>query len=250
MKQFFWIGTLLLASACSSTPKASPTLVLSTARSTPETVLASKPTEFIPSPTATQLAPKRYFTDNFDTAPTYWSILTASGDSGRVNILNKKGALIFELNEQNAWLYTIYGAFEYENVHIETKFESQANDVTSIGLVCNYDEQAGWYEFNISSDGTYSVLYGQWLAEGIAQYIPIRNDASERIQIGKATNEIGLDCYEDTLQLYINGKLIRKLDVAHIGLKSGKVGISLASFDETPVILTFDWVKVSEFKSP
>ena len=56
-----------------------------------------------------------------------------------------------------------------------------------MGLVCHYDEQDGWYEFNISNDGTYNLLYGQWLAEEIARYTPILNDTSERIEVGNAT---------------------------------------------------------------
>ena len=86
--------------------------------------------------------------------------------------------------------------------------------------------------------------------EGIACYTPILNDTSERIETGNSANEIGLDCYENIVQLYINGKLIRKLNVAHIGLTGGKVGLSLASFEEAPVILSFDWVEVSQIATP
>jgi hypothetical protein len=76
--------------------------------------------------------------------------------------------------------------------------------------------------------------------------MPVLIDNSDRITIGTAINEIGLDCYENIVQLYINEKIIRKLDVERFGLTSGKVGLSLASFEESPVILAFDWVKVSE----
>ena len=204
----------------------------------------------IPTPSLTPLPPERYFTEEFDTAPIYWSTLYASGDSGRVDILNENSTLTFELYSPNAWLYAIYGAFEYESVHIETRVENRGSDINAVGLVCHYDEQAGWYEFNISNDGTYNVLYGQWLAENIARYTPILNDTSERIEEETAPNEIGLDCYENIVQLYINGKLIRKLDVTHVGLTGGKVGLSLASFEEAPVILSFDWVEVSQIATP
>jgi hypothetical protein len=199
-----------------------------------------------PSPTATRLLPKKFFTEEFDIAPAYWSTLYASGDPGRVDILNNDSTLTFELYSPNAWLYAIYGAYEYDSVHIETLVESLGSDLNAMGLVCNYGEQVGWYEFNISTDSTYNVLYGKWIAEGIARYTPILNGTSDRIATGNATNEIGLDCYENILQLYINGKLIRKLNVEHIGLTSGKVGLTLGSFEEAPVILSFDWVKVSK----
>ena len=178
--------------------------------------------------------------------PSTWSMVYASGDSGQVEILNENDSLAFELYSPVTWIYVIYGPFNYESVHIETRVESRGSAVNSIGLVCHYDEQKGWYEFNISNDGTYNVLYGQWLADGISSYAHILNDISERIATGTAINEIGLDCYSDFLQLYINNKIIRKLNVEHIGLNSGKVGLSLGSFEEPPVILSFDWVKVSE----
>jgi hypothetical protein len=115
-----------------------------------------------------------------------------------------------------------------------------------MGLICRYDEQDGWYEFNISNDGSYNVLQGQWLAEGVATYTPILDDSSDQIARGNSINEIGLGCYDDIVQLYINGQLIRNLNVEHIGLTGGKVGLSMGSFEEPPVILSFDWVQVGE----
>jgi len=252
MKKLLLIGLFLLTACLSlsdgqgATPGTSPAPVATATRITPTTVPATITPTVAPSPTATRLLPKKFFTEEFDIAPVYWSTLYASGDPGRVDILNKDSTLTFELYSPNAWLYAIYGAYEYDSVHIETLVESLGNDLNAMGLVCNYGEQAGWYEFNISTDSTYNVLYGQWIAEGIARYTPILNDASDRIATGNAINEIGLDCYENILQLYINGKLIRKLNVEHIGLAGGKVGLSLGSFEEAPVILAFDWVKVSE----
>ncbi len=253
MKRLVLIGLFLLTACNSVTPEPSfPTAT--PARVVPTLVPVSSPQgvtvtlTLAPSPTATvtPLPPKRYFTEEFDSAPTYWSILYASGDSSRVNLLNENSTLTFEIYSQNTWLYAIYGAFEYQAVHVETRIESRGSEVNSMGLVCDYDEQDGWYEFNISNNGTYSVLYGQWLAEGIARYAPVLNDTSNHIATGNSINEIGLDCYDDILQLYLNGKILRKLNVAHIGLTGGKVGLALGSFEEAPVILAFDWVKVSE----
>ena len=254
MKKLFLIGLFLLTACLSPsesegatpepifTPQVTATRVISTtAPATVTPTIVSSPTV-----TFTPLPPERYFTEEMNTALTYWSVLYASGDSNRVDILNNDSKLTFELYSPITWIYTIYGAFEYESVHIETHVESRGSNMNAVGLVCHYDEQEGWYEFNISNDGTYNVLYGHWLAEGIAGYVPILNDRSERIQTGNAVNEIGLDCYDNIVQFYINSKIIRKLDLAHIGLTSGKVGLSLASFEELPVILAFDWVKVGE----
>ena len=262
MKKALLIGLFILTACLSpsggqnATPDPAPVPETTSTRFIPTTVPATVTSTSTPSPipfpveTQTLLPPKRYFTEDFDAVPIYWSTLYATGDTSRVDIFNENSTLTFELYSPNAWVYAIYGAFEYESIHLETRVESHGSDINAMGLVCHYDEQEGWYEFNISSDGTYNVLYGQWLAEGVARYIPILNDVSDRIEAENAINEIGLDCYENIVQLYINGKLIRKLNVEHIGLTGGKVGLALASFDDAPVILSFDWVKVSLFEFP
>lgn len=254
MKRLLLIGLFLLTACNGMTLEPAPVPTVTPARVIPTPVPVSSSQEAtltptsIPSPiaTVTPLPPERYFTEEFDSVPAYWSILYASGDASRVNLINENSTLTFEIYGQNTWLYAIYGAFEYEAVHVETRVESRGSEINSMGLVCDYDEQDGWYEFNISNDGSYSVLYGQWLSDGIARYTPVLNDTSNNIATGNSVNEIGLDCYEDVVQLYLNGKILRKLNVAHIGLSGGKVGLSLGSFEEAPVILAFDWVKVSE----
>ena len=260
MKKIFLAGLFFLTACLSpsggvgaipeptATPQPASTRILLTTKPVLSQQGATVIPTIIPSPTAsaTPLPPEQYFTEEFDTVPGTWSAVYASGDSSRVEILNENDSLAFELYSPVTWMYVIYSPFNYESVHIETRVESRGTEVNSIGLVCRYDEQKGWYEFNISNDGTYNVLYGQWLADGISSYSHILNDTSERIATGIASNEISLDCYDDILQLYINNKIIRKLNVEHFGLTSGKVGLSLGSFEEVPVILSFDWVKVSE----
>ncbi len=254
MRRLFLIGFFLLT-AC-QTPLGGQNVTLepttssepNATRAIPTVELATITPTHIPLPTATVTPrpPERYFIEEFDTVPSTWSTLYASGDSSRVEILNEDSKLTFEIYTPVTWMYAIYGAFEYEGVYIETRVESLGSEVNSMGLVCHYNEQDGWYEFNISNDGSYHMLHGQWLAEGIATYMPVLDDISNRIVTGNSVNEIGMGCYEDTVQLYINGELTRNLNVAHIGLTGGKVGLSLGSFEDVPVILSFDWVKVSE----
>jgi hypothetical protein len=129
-------------------------------------------------------------------------------------------------------------------VFVSAKFSGTPTG--SLGVICDYDESKGWYEFNVASDGTYSLLFGQLLADGIAQYTPIATDGSEYLQGGKLDYEIGLTCQDNILAPYINGKLFRKVDVARFDLTEGKIGINASSFDEVPMIATFDWVKVDE----
>ena len=184
-----------------------------------------------------------FFTEEFNTDLGAWtSFQTGGAEAPTVKLEND--FLRIDFSSPNTWYYAIHNAHEYSNVFVSAKFSGTPTG--SLGVICNYSETKGWYEFNLASDGTYSVLFGQWLAQGIAQYIPHCNRNNRILQPGNLNYEIGLTCQENTLLLYINGKLFRKLDVTRYGLTEGKIGITASSFDEIPMIATFDWVKVEE----
>ncbi len=144
------------------------------------------------------------------------------------------------------WAYAVYAAQEYADVRIDARFTNQAGSPASIGLICRYSETDGWLEYNVYSDGTYSVLYGQWLANGIADYLPVLSSSSSAILPSGSSQEIGLICSGTTLSLLIDQTIIRNVDVSRFELAGGKVGITASSFENTPVIAAFDWMKVSE----
>ena len=237
---------LLLLTACQTAPAVAPRLTAAPTRAAPTPLPASSTPSPVPPPTLTPTPPPRYFTEEFETLPAYWSTLYASGGSGDAQVLDHDGQLRFELYAPNTWAYTVFGAYSYEAVHLETRVESLASAVHYAGLLCNYDENAGWFEFNLSADGSYNLLFGQWLAEGIARYTPILDDSSPYILTEGGVNEMGLDCYEGIVQLYFNGKLFRKLDVSRFERTGGKIGLAAASFDDLPVIVAFDWLRVTE----
>ncbi|MFZ5880531.1 MAG: hypothetical protein ACOY0R_14280 [Chloroflexota bacterium] len=250
MKKIFLIGCLLLTAACSSVGGQTPT---PRTESTPSPVLPTRtPTEAAtatltpsPAPSLTPTPSPRYFTDEFELVPPAWAILQSSGAEAPV-VDNPNGILTLFLTEPYSWVYVMYGAHEYTNVYIEASAASSESEPVSLGLVCRYSEANGWYEFNVSEDGTYNVLFGQWLADGVAAYQPIAADVSEYIHTDGGQNQVGLDCQENTLWLYLNGKLFRKLDVSRFGLAEGKVGLAAASFENTPAAAGFDWVKVGQ----
>jgi hypothetical protein len=188
--------------------------------------------------------PPPYFTEEFETEPWAWeTVLT--GLQSEPGLRVSDDYLIFELTQPNQWAYRILTAHTYSDVRIDARFEPRASEPSSTGLVCRYDPIGGWYEFNVSRDGHYGVLLGEWAEPGIATYLPLLYDDSEYIEPTLAAFEIGLACLHDTLWLYINGKLIRKLDVSGFGLVEGRIGLAVASFENLPVITAFDWVRVS-----
>ena len=245
MKKLFLIGCLTLLVACQSataTPQALETPTPIAATQTPLPTATATMT-FTPAPTLTPTPVPLFFTEEFNTDLGAWtSFQTGGAEAPTVSLENE--LLRIDFPTPNNWFYAIHNAHEYSGVSVSAKFSGTPTG--SLGVICDYSETKGWYEFNLASDGTYSVLFGQLLAQGVAQYLPIATETSEYLQPGNLNYEIGLTCQENTLLLFINGKLFRTLDVTRYGLTEGKVGITASSFDEIPMIATFDWAKVSE----
>jgi hypothetical protein len=195
------------------------------------------------TPTLTPTPVPLFFTDEFNSDLGAWvSFQTGGAEAPSVKLEND--LLRIDLPSPNTWYYAIHNAHEYSSVYVRAEFSG--TPAGSLGVICNYDESKGWFEFNIASDGTYSILFGQWLAQGIAQYTPIATAGSEYLTAGKLDYEIGLICRDNTLFPHINGKLFRKVDVSRYGLTEGKIGINASSFEEVPMTAAFDWIQVEE----
>jgi len=245
MKKILLFGFLILTTACQpATPTLAPSL-FPTSTLLPSPILVTTSPEpsptFEPSPTPFP----RLFTEEFDSTLTGWVILQAGNDSVP-NIKLEDSRLILQMDSPYTWLYSLYGTQDYSNVHVDAQFENRALTPASAGLICRYSEENGWFEYNISADGTYNVLYGRWLSVGISDYLPIIKGTSKEIQPSGVTQKIGLTCSDTTLWLYINDKLIRKVDVSQYKPTAGKVGISAASFENTPIIIGVDSFTITE----
>jgi hypothetical protein len=245
MKKFLLIGCLILLTACQPATPTSVAPLFPTGTPFPTPI----PITDTPAPTPTlELTPTpfaQFFTNEFDSSLTGWVILQAGNDSVP-DITNENSRLILQMDSPYTWVYTIYGAQDYNNVRVDTKFVNNALSPASIGLICRYSETDGWFEYNVTTDGTYNVLYGKWLSNGIADYLPVLDGSSNAIQQSGVEQQIGLICTDTTLTLLIDEKIIRNVDVNRYALAGGKVGVTASSFENTPVIASFDWVKVSE----
>jgi hypothetical protein len=251
MKKFLLIGCLILTTACqpqsggqTATPAPAP-LPSSTATVPPTSI----PFTVTPEPTATlSLSPTpfpRFFTDEFESPLAGWVILQAGSESVP-NTKTENSNFILQMDSPFSWLYAIYTAQDYANVRIDAQFTNQAGSPSSTGLICRYSEEDGWFEYNVSTDGSYNLLYGSWLAVGIADYLPITDGSSNLVQPSGAPQLIGLMCSDTALALYINDTIVRNVDVTNYGLTEGKVGVTASSFENTPVVVVLERVIVSE----
>lgn len=245
MKKFLLIGCLILIAACQTTTPTPAPLPSPTATIPPTAV----PVTDTPAPTPTH-APSptpfpRFFTNEFDSPLVDWAILQAGNDF-LPNIKTENSSLLLQMDSPYSWAYVVNGAQKYANVRIDTQFENRGGSPASVGLLCRYSEENGWFEYNVSTGGTYNLLYGKWLTTGIADYFPITDGSSNLIQPSGAPQQIGLICSETTVTLLIDETIIRSVDVARYELAEGNVGITAASYENTPILAAINWVKVSE----
>jgi hypothetical protein len=248
MKKTILIGSfILLATACqaaipTSAPAIPPT---ATATSPPTPIPAARTLEPTPTPEPSPTPLPRFFTNEFDASFAGWVTVQAGNDSVP-SVIIEDSNLLLQMDSPYTWVYILYGAEVYDDIRVDAEFVNSALSPASIGLICRYSEESGWFEYNITTDGTYNVLYGRWLAVGIADYLPILSAPSSEIRRSGEPHEIGLTCSNTTLSLYINRKLIRRVDVSRYDLVGGRIGVTASSFENTPVIAAFDWVTVGE----
>jgi hypothetical protein len=243
-----YLTVVVLLAACqpppasvvvSASPSAWPSPVPTRTR-TPE----PSPVPPSPSPTPSPEPPSRVFTEEFTTTPLDWEYLQVDTGATLPSPEVAGGLLVFDLPSPNQWIYGIYDPFEYADVRLDASVQVRPGSHAVPGLVCRYDAARGWYEFDILDDQTYVLLYGEWLAEGVARYTPLVQAVSEKIVAGE--NELGLLCQGDVLTPFINGTQLRRRQEGNYRLTSGKVGIAAASFEKAPAEIAFERVTVAE----
>lgn len=253
---FFLVIVALVSFACSvdlyGTPTPAPEADATSDQTTAtvEPVVENPPT--LPAEQTFTNA-QQFFTEEFDGNTDYWKYLVVNGAKsqiidgivGLMSIRPLGGLLIFDLQGQGAWVYATYEPFTYSNVRLDVKVNNRGSNNNNVSLICRKSD-AGWYEFDIANNGLYEILYGQILPDNTVAYTPIADGGSTKIKPGLADNEYGIVCQDNTLILYINGTETRRLEDKKYLLPEGKVGISVSSFQDVPVIVDFYWVKISQ----
>lgn len=190
-------------------------------------------------PTYTVTPPPPTFSDEFDKGlSNYWAYFLALGEKNDVDISAQGEHVRFTITNYDTYAYLIYELHNYDDVRIDTEVTNQGSNNNNVGLVCRFSEE-GWYEFNISSSGVYSIY-----AFDNKAYRLIRNGGSTWIKMGQDTNYYSVACIGNELTLYINDQKIWRGE-DHT-FKSGLVGIAASTKNYQPVILDFEWIKVSE----
>jgi hypothetical protein len=213
------------------------------------------PTEVEPTePPATEPpAPQaqQFFTEEFDNPlSSDWSIFTITdpnaSDLDKVNVEADSGNLVWDFDSEYVYYYLFYDAFTYEDVKVEARADNRGKNNNSVSLICRYDEDEGWYEFNIANNGLYDILFAEVLDNGKIRWNRIANGGSNAINQGKEVNEYSITCQGEELTLNINGDEVISIKDKKYGLRSGQVGVSVSSFNVLPILIEMDWFRISE----
>lgn len=241
MKKNFIIGFSILITACNLgvQPPTQESIATQTPLTTPLPVSTTETLVLPPTSSPTPEPPPLYFTDEFTSASSYW-IFSQTGGINLPTTTFENDSLRIDISSSDTWMIGIHSANTYNNVFIKAK--ANITPTGSFGLICRYNEN-GWYEFNIYSDGTYNLLYGKHLTEGVAKYIPLSTEFSGHIT---PSSQMGLHCQDNFLLLYVNENLVKRVDVTNYGLGEGKIGITASSLTESPININFEWIQVSQ----
>jgi hypothetical protein len=224
-----------------TSPPPQPTEVLPT-EVPPTEVLPTEP----PVPEAQQ-----FFTEEFDNPlSSDWTPFLiydeTYSDPDKVKVEADNGRLVWDFDSEWLYYYLFYNAYDYEDVKMEAIADNRGRNNNYVSLICRYDPEVGWYEFNIANNGLYNILYAEVLENGKIRYNRIANGGSNAIKIGKEVNEYTMTCQGDELTLHINGDEVISFKEKKYSLRSGQVGISVSSENVLPILIEMDWIKISE----
>ena len=156
------------------------------------------------------------------------------------------GKLVWNFDSEYVYYYLFYDAFQYEDVKVDVSADNRGRNNNNISLICRYDPDVGWYEFNIANNGLYDIYYAEVTSSGEISYSRITNGGSNAIKQGKEVNEYSISCKGEELSLVINGDEVTSISENNYGLRDGQVGVSVSSFNVLPILIEMDWIEISE----
>jgi hypothetical protein len=255
---FILIFVFIVSTACNlsttkeSTETAEPKVIVVTATPAKESNVVNNtatkaPTEEEMPVVTEEVTPDNeaqpYFIEEFDgTLDNYSFDVYGPGNHDDVEIKPEDGVLKFIHSGPDVYSYVYYDAYTYDDVRIDVEAENLATNDNSVNIMCRYDPDKGWYEYDIDNDGQWNLWY--YDAEVAQGYTKLYDGGSTAINMGRDTNLYTVICQGNELSLYINGKLTRTVENKNI--KRGEIGFGVSSYDSYPVKINVNWLQISE----
>ncbi|MEJ5313164.1 MULTISPECIES: hypothetical protein [Anaerolinea] len=264
----FWLWALIwtvfpllacnlpLSVSSEPTPDLFPSAPIPTVTISSETVMPPTST-FLPThtllPTPT-LPPG--FDETFDAGLENWKdlfILTTRAPGGRLTsrIRQERGALVFEMQDAETYLYRIHRSVMSPEMIVEAEVSVDGQKDNGFMLICRADETlSNWYEARVSGTGAFWILrYDRALKEREKKnpYVQLLEAVAppEVFRVGE-TNRIRFSCLENRLSLQFNDRgqvyLVENADW-HQGAFAG---FGVYTYEKLPVTVRFEQVRASQ----
>ena len=227
------------------TSTAEPVQVLPT-----NTEPAPEPTEVPPTEAEPTEAPTEapvsqdFFTEEFsseDALENWQSFSLGSGEDRDLVIEQENDHLLFDLGDEDLYVYYVYTPYEYEDVAIRLNAENRGRNNNNISLVCRMNSDGTqWYEFSVESGGLW------YLYAVDDKYNVIANGGTQALKQGREVNEYGMSCEGDEITLFINGEELRSVTDNTYGFNSGMVGFNISSLNVLPITVAVNWFEISQ----
>jgi hypothetical protein len=195
-------------------------------------------------PTVAPSNDQAFYTEEFDGTLDSWTPFTI-GNESQVKRSLESGKLVFSLsavgdNVPAAYLYN--PSFTYTDVQLDVVTTNNGNNSNAVALVCRYTE-SGWYEFDISNSGTYSIYAVDVVQQSFNK---LAEGNSPSIKAGLSTNLYTAVCKGSELTLYVNGDLVDTITDSSFNFSAGNIGIGVSSLQGLPVDVFIESLKVSQ----
>jgi len=258
------LGIFLLVVGCAPSDQAIQTAIAETRSALPTFTLipatATVTSTVTPAPTATETpipptpTPSMFFLEEFDQAlSTNWETRFQGPrgyDITKVETKIEESNLNVRINGDFFFAYYFFNQFSYKDVRLDLRATNQGVNNNSITLICRRDEN-GWIEFNVMSGGYWDLLiYQSDGADG--EYRALTSGGTLELKQGKATNEYTLICNGNMISMFINSVELKGSPLQLDKIPGapppteGQIGFSASSFNVTPVVVLFDWLKISQ----
>jgi hypothetical protein len=256
---FFTALILLVGLACSAlgggAPTQPPPPTAQPVQVNP-TEAAPEPTEVPPTdePPATEVAPpapstSQFFTEEFDTeaSTSNWENFNlGSGEDTNLVIKQENDHLLFDLGDEDLYVYYMYTPYEYDDVAIKVNAENRGRNNNNVSLVCRMNSDGTqWYEFSVESGGLW-YLYAVDGTPSKINYNIISNGGTQALKQGKEVNEYALTCNGDEITMYINDQKLKTVTDSTYSFNSGLVGFNISSLNVLPITVEVNWFEISQ----
>lgn len=190
----------------------------------------------VPGDSTSTPGPQVIFSDDFST--TRWG--TGTDPDSSVEYAN--GALQMIVYTPNYFVWSTPNDEDYQNTHMEVQVINNGTDsTTAFGLMCNQQPGANgsFYYFAMTPAGQYAIAKA---TDGESDIFLTNNDqwgSSDLIPQNASSYNVGADCGNGTLTLYVNGQEIASVsDASYV---TGGVAVFVWSGEEADMTdVSFD----------